>query len=795
MTGGEIVRLVFFDRVGKSFVCRVSTEWTVRRLKVFLCEAGFGRKGQLKLEPKDLTLTLSSSPLTDKLRLCDYSLAPGSVLGLQVPDADERVAPGSTPKWLQVAGLEPVSFPLAMIADQRKATGELVAEAFQKACAIHDCVKLEDATGWGVDSAGDGTLGRRVVALLQRERREQARSDGDATGLSVDERRPPVRGECVPHTVHDGLKAALKLLYPKDGRSSSQGVSDILSKSIGHACKLVREALLALDTPSGLKVDECKETRWGSYARGALQLAVQAPLLGKYLLQHFGVTDASGLAGLDWKDRRAYQLVTEPAWVLSLFVLGELHHYLAQPTLDWANAASSLRFDQIGAKVLELGAALLLETADRRKFFPNSFAYAASKGYEAAAVDDLVHQHVTAFMDYMLNRLDFVRRAPWCYTFFFSKYHRARLAQSILDELDVYRTSQNAAGREAFELCDTLGFRHDQALVDALQDVADGCKELPSLLHERIARVHGALTFGQAAAENDVKICQWLIENQFKRPFILSCLFFLYGLPFDLTEDILKAFPDDSAELTELRKLIRGKKAAEKEERTRADAAPPSVVIAPDDAADVFDKTTSAKDEAAATRRRVQGAVLAAGRAGAGAISNLQPLALGSACAVCGAPSPLRAKLCDDYDCEERFCAFCAFNACNQRAAPRKCPACDEPFDEVEVELHGAHPTYSVEPEQPVAPAPAAAPPKKAAPACSFCQDMFGVRFTGHRRPRCPFNLVANDDTTPAPASAGRGNRYAVAHSDDPTLFLGETGYANSLSDHKGPAMSQLYAM
>ena len=218
-------------------------------------------------------------------------------------------------------------------------------------------------------------------------------------------------------------------------------------------------------------------------------------------------------------------------------------------------------------------------------------------------------------------------------------------------------------------------------------------------------------------------------------------------------------------------------------------------MIAPDDAADVFDKTTSAKDEAAATRRRVQGAVLAAGRAGAGAISNLQPLALGSACAVCGAPSPLRAKLCDDYDCEERFCAFCAFNACNQRAAPRKCPACDEPFDEVEVELHGAHPTYSVEPEQPVAPAPAAAPPKKAAPACSFCQDMFGVRFTGHRRPRCPFNLVANDDTTPAPASAGRGNRYAVAHSDDPTLFLGETGYANSLPDHKGPAMSQLYAM
>ena len=132
MTGGEIVRLVFFDRVGKSFVCRVSTEWTVRRLNVFLSEAGFGRKGQLNLEPKELTLTLSSSPLTDKLRLCDYSLAPGSVLGLQVPDADERVAPGPTPKWLQVAGLEPVSFPLAMIADQRKATGELVAEPSRK---------------------------------------------------------------------------------------------------------------------------------------------------------------------------------------------------------------------------------------------------------------------------------------------------------------------------------------------------------------------------------------------------------------------------------------------------------------------------------------------------------------------------------------------------------------------------------------------------------------------------------------------------------------------------------------
>ena len=34
-----------------------------------------------------------------------------------------------------------------------------------------------------------------------------------------------------------------------------------------------------------------------------------------------------------------------------------------------------------------------------------------------------------------------------------------------------------------------------------------------------------------------------------------------------------------------------------------------------------------------------------------------------------------------------------------------------------------------------------------------------------------------------------------AAMEDDPTLFLGETGYANSLSDHKGPAMSQLYAM
>ena len=82
----------------------------------------------------------------------------------------------------------------------------------------------------------------------------------------------------------------------------------------------------------------------------------------------------------------------------------------------------------------------------------------------------------------MLNRLDLVRRAPYCYTFFFSPEHRQRLAQSLVAALEAYKRGEGDL--EAFEFCDTLGFRESDELAAALREVAAG-GPLPRVLHKR----------------------------------------------------------------------------------------------------------------------------------------------------------------------------------------------------------------------------------------------------------------------------------------------------------------------
>ena len=487
MRDAHLICLKVADRTGTRFVACASSDWTVAQLKTVLCAAAFGQKGELRLRPREIALSLCSVQLADQRKLSDYTLVRNSVVSVRVIGADDRKPPGHLPKWLSDVELSIVSCPLAMVGCSRKADGELVAEAFQEALEAFGPVDLQQVGAWTVDGAGDGKVARRVLAVLQRELCRKAQDgdeddvDDEAELLPLRVRRPPIGGDCVPHSVHDAIKGLMRRYFAACKHSSGTKSNDVMSRSIESACALLRKLLTEVQQ-SGVVVEDCAETRWGSHARGALQLAVAAPFLAQVFKTRYGITGAEDLKQLDWKERRTYLMLTEAPLRLTLFILGELHYYLCQPLLDWANACSSLRFDQIGAKVLELGAASLMTPSDRRDFFPNSYAFACAAGFAASDVDAIVTKHVANFMRYMLNRLDLVRRAPYCYTFFFSPEHRQRLAQSLVAALEAYERGEGDL--EAFEFCDTLGFRESDELAAALREVAAG-GPLPRVLHKR----------------------------------------------------------------------------------------------------------------------------------------------------------------------------------------------------------------------------------------------------------------------------------------------------------------------
>jgi len=240
----------------------------------------------------------------------------------------------------------------------------------------------------------------------------------------------------------------------------------------------------------------------------------------------------------------------------------------------------------------------------------------------------------------------------------------------------------------------------------------------------------------------------------FRRPFMLSVMFFLFGSQMDLTDAILESFPDDSPELRGLRGENRGRLADEKAARGAEDAARPDVAITEADAAAVLDATTSAKDDATKSKGRAAAAIAIAERRGARAIAELPPHTDG-ACASCGDAAPLLAWFCHDTDCDS-YCALCALIAASQPGVEFCCPSCETATDRLLVDV--AAQTFVTKLEAAKA-ASATAPAQKRARergACSHCQTNYGVHVTGHNKSKCRSQMSVRRGCRRARACAPR---------------------------------------
>ena len=105
MRDAHLICLAVVDRTGTRFVACASSEWTVAQLKTVLCAASFGQKGELRLRPREIALSLCSVQLADQRKLSDYTLVRNSVVSVRVIGADDRKPPGHLPQALFVLSI------------------------------------------------------------------------------------------------------------------------------------------------------------------------------------------------------------------------------------------------------------------------------------------------------------------------------------------------------------------------------------------------------------------------------------------------------------------------------------------------------------------------------------------------------------------------------------------------------------------------------------------------------------------------------------------------------------------
>jgi len=318
---------------------------------------------------------------------------------------------------------------------------------------------------------------------------------------------------------------------------------------------------------------QATDTRFLSYGQTCEALVVQQRQLLAAILKFHGLqaTDAPAVIKSKLhndKAYRAYVLVSDKQVRIHLWISAELSFGVITPLIKKATSFMSLRFDCLATMVTFLLDVVVSVRADPTGsgFFDNTLAYAAYHGFDVPSVKALIVQYVTAFGNYTLDRLDYVNRLPWAWSYLYHPTLRQQFAIALLAKFN------DPASAELVRRAEPVGAQRKAELIDALKLVARG-GEPNDVLKRAVALTFGAWAISQSLNELDVKVLKAILADGYTAMESIIARYILFNTNQDWFSRIVELFGKNATAegkeiVRQVKEEIRKAKASRKRDRS-----------------------------------------------------------------------------------------------------------------------------------------------------------------------------------------------------------------------------------